>query len=106
MKHASCTTRALRCVLAVGLLSAAATLLADPAAECRQEVRDYAIPPEQAAQYIDDCILSRGGLPEPDAGDASDPAADDASTPMTDTEQPYDAGQPDEALPGDNDVTY
>ena len=107
MKHTCCTTRVLRSLLAGSLLAAALPLLADPAAECRQEVQDYAIPPEQAAQYLDDCILSRGGLPDdPAASDTPVTAEDAVSDPMTDTEQSYDAGQPDEVLPGDANVTY
>ena len=54
-------------LLATGLLCGIPALRADTAAECRQEVQDYGIPPEQAADYIDGCILSRGGFPEPAA---------------------------------------
>ena len=108
MKPVTCTTRTLRCLLAGGLLAAATTLLADPAAECRQEAQDYAIPPEQAADYIDGCILSRGGSLAPDgAGDTvqADEAGDD---PVADPEQMGVTGQVqvDEAMPGGEDGTY
>ncbi|MEZ5541807.1 MAG: hypothetical protein R3F42_07170 [Pseudomonadota bacterium] len=64
MNHDVCTLRATRGLLAGMLLACAAVALADPTAECRQEVQDYGIPPEQASEYIAGCILSRGGTLE------------------------------------------
>jgi hypothetical protein len=30
-------------------------------AQCRQEVADYGIPTEQEAEYVDGCVMSKGG---------------------------------------------
>jgi len=106
MKHTSCTTRVVRNLLTCSLLAAATPVLADPAAECRQEAQDYAIPPEQSAEYIDGCILSRGGVPGPAAGGETVPVDETGSVPLADTEQMNDAGQPDEALPGGINGAY
>jgi hypothetical protein len=106
MKHTNCTTRVVRNLLTGSLLAAASLVFADPGAECRQEAQDYAIPPEQAAEYIDGCILSRGGIPETAAGGETIPVDETGSTPLADTEQMNDAGQTDEALPGGVDGAY
>jgi len=106
MKYARSPARVVRNLLTGSLLAAASMVLADPAAECRQEVQDYAIPPEQAADYIDGCILSRGGIPETAAGGETIPVDETGSTPQADTEQMNDAGQTDEALPGGVDGAY
>jgi len=102
MKNTVRTTRVLRFLLTGSLLAVAASLFADPAAECSQEAQHYAIPPEQTAEYIEGCILSRGGLPDPAAGEAPVPADEGEFAPQTDTEQMNDAVQPDEVLPGEN----
>ena len=46
-------------------------------AQCRQEVTDYGIPPEQAAEYVDGCVLSKGGYLQ-SAPQDSDTAAGEA----------------------------
>jgi hypothetical protein len=46
-------------------------------AQCRQEVADYGIPPEQEAEYVDGCVLSKGGY-LPSAQQDSDTAAGEA----------------------------
>jgi len=108
MKHLVSTTRAVCHLLALVLLAGTTTLRADPAAECRQEVQDYSIPPEQAADYIDGCILSRGGMLDPVAGEEAVPALDagvmapDGTDPMPDTGQAEEAG----VLPGGVDGAY
>lgn len=108
MKTVSCTTRTLRCLLAGGLLATTATLLADPAAECRQEAQDYAIPAEQAADYIDGCILSRGGSLAPGGAGETVQADEAGYDPAPDPEQTDGTGQVqvDEAMPGGEDGTY
>lgn len=42
-------------------------------AECNQEVRDYGIAPEDAADYVRDCVLSRGGEIGGDMAPAGEP---------------------------------
>lgn len=34
-------------------------------AQCRQEVAEYGIPAEQAAEYVDGCFMSKGGYSWP-----------------------------------------
>ncbi|MGB5473927.1 MAG: hypothetical protein WBQ78_10670 [Gammaproteobacteria bacterium] len=106
MKHEPCTTRVLRCLLAAVLLTGAASLPADPAAECRQEAQDYAVPPEQEADYIDGCILSRGGSLAPAAAEENVPVDESGAVPPMETDEMIDAGQPDGALPGDINGSY
>jgi hypothetical protein len=55
--------------LLAGILLATATTMAaaDLAEDCRAETGLYGIPPEQAEEYMQGCIQSRGGYPE-DAG--------------------------------------
>jgi hypothetical protein len=93
-------------LLAAALLAGPFPVAADPAAECRQEVQDYGIPPEQAQDYIDGCILSRGGVLEADPAGA---AAVDMAMPQGDEYregQVFDAGQSGEMLPGGSDGAY
>ena len=57
-----------RYLLAGALLALAPTLAAAGVVQdCRAETALYGIPPEQAGDYVRDCIQSRGGYPE-DAG--------------------------------------
>ena len=46
-------------------------------AQCKQEVTDYGIAPEQAAEYVDGCVLSKGGYLQ-SAPQDSDTAAGEA----------------------------
>jgi hypothetical protein len=106
MKQLSPVHRLLPGLLAAALLTGPLPAVADPAAECRQEVQDYGIPPEQAQDYINGCILSRGGVLEADpAGqatmDMAMPEGDDYTQ-----GQVFDAGQPGETLPGGYDGAY
>jgi len=100
MKPVCCTTRTLCGLLAGGLLAFAGPLSADPAGECRKEAQDYAIPPEQAEDYIDGCILSRGGVPDTvGSAEEPDPAGEPGFAPPDDpgqmdgSEQTDDPGQ-------------
>jgi len=64
---------------------------ADPGAECRKEAELYGIPPEQFEEYVDGCVLSRGGYlaPEPDAGETPpDSSADTVEGAPEYAEQP------------------
>ena len=106
MKHDRCTARVVRYLLAGSLLAGVSPLLADPAAECRQEVQDYAIPPEQAADYIDGCILSRGGSLAPVASEEYAPVDDSGAVPPAETDPIIEAGQPDGELPGGINGSY
>jgi hypothetical protein len=102
MKHDRRAIQVLCYLLATGLLCGIPALRADTAAECRQEVQDYGIPPEQAADYIDGCILSRGGFPEPAAMPVDDAVVDAPA----DTEPMTDTGQVDGTYTGGFDGTY
>lgn len=110
MNQISLNSRLLHCLLAASLLAGPVTAAADTAAECRQEVQDYGIPPEQAQDYIDGCLLSRGGAQEADPGAA--PPGDEGADPALfqgagyTGEQVIDAGQPDAMLPGGSDGAY
>jgi len=77
----------LACLLAgVGLTAVCQPVMANDETDCRQEAEEYGIPPEQLEDYVDGCILSRGGddSPEPVVEDYNAPeegeVADDAGT--------------------------
>lgn len=48
-------------VMAMGFAAAVQPVSADVEAECRQEAEDYGIVTELQSDYINGCILSRGG---------------------------------------------
>jgi len=50
-----------------GMVVFSLPVLANVAAECRQEAEDYGIPPEQMEDYVTGCVLSRGGEYTPEA---------------------------------------
>ncbi len=100
MKLVCHTLRVVPCLLTATLLAAASPVLADPAAECRQEAQNYAIPPEQEADYISGCILSRGGSLDPAASEQDIPVDDAGAVPPVDTSPMMETGQPDGELPG------
>lgn len=58
--------------LLAALLAYCQAIQADTGAECRQEAELYGIPPEQFEEYVDGCVLSRGGYvaAEPDSAEA------------------------------------
>ena len=58
---------------AAGLALVMQPVLAEPVGECRQEAESYGIPPEQFQDYVDGCVLSRGGH-LPDAGSLNEAA--------------------------------
>jgi hypothetical protein len=94
------------CLLAGSLLAGMTALRADPAAECRQEVQDYGISPDQATDYLNGCVLSRGGSLVPVATGEGMPL-DDPAGPAPPVDEPiYDAGQQDGLLPGGSDGAY
>lgn len=121
MKHDNGTVSAVCRLLSCGLLACMTAVQANPTAECRQEVEDYGIPPEQAAEYIAGCILSRGGTLEPAPAADAVPVAEPGDGSMPDSvpmEDPanlpldgqagdplYDAGQV-ETMPEGAYVTY
>lgn len=110
MNQVSIKSCLLQGLLAAGLLAGPVAALADPLAECRQEVQDYSIPPEQEQDYIDGCILSRGGalVTDPDAGVPAEEGA--GLAPQQGDEyteaQPLEAGQADGVLPGGSNGAY
>ena len=64
-------------VLLAGLILQPMPVRADPAVECREEAKLYGVPQEQFAEYVDGCVLSRGGYPDiaADSGENSMPDA-------------------------------
>jgi hypothetical protein len=106
MEHDNSTRRWMCCLLAACLLTGMTALRADPAEECRQEVQDYGIPQEQATDYLNGCILSRGGSLAPVATGQVIPVDGRADAAPPDDEPMNDAGQQDGRLPGGSDGAY
>ena len=65
MKDAIRTSLLTYLVSAAGLAGVMQPVHADPGGECRQEAELYAVPAEQFEEYVQGCVLSRGGdLPD------------------------------------------
>jgi len=78
-------------VMLAALVACCQAVQADTGTECRQEAELYGIPPEQFEEYVDGCVLSRGGYvaAEPDTGEAlPDSTADTMEGAPEYTEQP------------------
>ena len=59
------TRKLLLLIVATGFMwSPASPVSADIMNECREEATQYGVPPEQFDDYIDGCVLSRGGYSE------------------------------------------
>jgi len=80
-----------------GMFVVSLPVVANVAAECRQEAEEYGIPPEQMEDYVTGCVLSRGGeyVQEPAV---QDPAGDTAP----EYGLPDESGATDAAGMGDN----
>ena len=61
MNHALSASTTVVLVLLAALATASRPAMADTATECRQEAELYGVPPEQFDDYVDGCVLSRGG---------------------------------------------
>ena len=79
-------TRKLTSLIAVAgfLWSPASPVSADIMSECREEARLYEISPEQFDDYLDGCVLSRGGYTPAEAGEeyVTPPEAETGSSNM------------------------
>jgi hypothetical protein len=89
-------------VQVVSLSANASDELQNALAECRQEVTEYDIPPEQAAEYVDGCFMSKGGYPPSISQDSNMVTREAVSLPVG---QPVNGINESLELPGsDNEV--
>lgn len=53
-------------------------VMADPVSECREEAQLYAVAPEQLGDYVQGCVLSRGGYPQDSGSQPGQAPADES----------------------------